>query len=87
MESKVCEEKKNSDSKRKYKSGNMGTEELEMSFREQLWERKKSGKLIPVLHCHCSCFFPCFPLKFSSKNEYYLIKEYVTDMLAESFFF
>ena len=33
--------KKNGDSKRKHKSGNMGTEEMEMSFREELWERKK----------------------------------------------
>lgn len=41
MESKVCEGKKNSDSKRKHESGNMGTEEMEMSFRGELWERKK----------------------------------------------
>lgn len=33
--------KRNSDSKRKYKHRNMGTEEIEMSFKEELWERKK----------------------------------------------
>lgn len=36
--------KHNSNSKRKPKSGNVGTEEMEMSFREELWESKKSGK-------------------------------------------
>lgn len=62
LDSKACEqEKKNSDSKRKYKCRNMGAEELEMSFRLEEWEKKKRIKLILVLYCHCSCLFPHSP--------------------------
>lgn len=50
--------------------------------------KKRKGKLILVIYCHCSCFIPHFPLKmFSSKREYCLIQEYVTDILAASFLF
>lgn len=87
LESKVCEEKKNSDSKRKHKCRNMGTEEIEMPFREELWERENSIKLILVLYCHCSCLFPHFPQNTFPSKIYSLMQEYVTDILAGSFLF
>lgn len=49
--------------------------------------KEKSIKLTLVLYFHCSCLFPHSPKMFPSKIKSSIMQEYVTGILAGSFFF
>lgn len=59
-------EKKGTVTVKENMSGNMGTEEMEMSFREELWERKKRKINSSSLLSLVLLFFP-----FSTKNVFF----------------
>lgn len=76
-----------SDSKRMHENGIMVTEETEMSFREELWERKNLEDQFQFFINIALAFLQFSQKTFSSKKEYFLIQKYVTVILEVCFLF